>query len=301
MTISTTSSRISYNGNSVTTVFAFPYRFLANIDVVVVEVSALGVEVVKTLTTHYTITGAGDDAGGSVTMLVAPATGVTLLIYRNTDIVQETDYVTGDSFPAETHERTIDRLTMICQEIVNGTGGGGNATRSIKIPIGDPENTVTELPPAVSRLDRFLTFNSITGGVEVSDVTVSQVEVFVEELGLTETTVNVFTKNQSVLPVALTPGTTVAVDASLSNNFTLTPVQNFTLSNPTNLTDGMVLNLRFKQDATGSRVVTWGSKYKFPGGTAGVLSTAAAAVDFMSCYYDLTSDTLDCVLNKAFA
>ena len=91
MTISTTASRISYSGNGVTTIFSFPYRFLTNGDIVVVEVSATGIETTKTLTTHYTLTGAGDDAGGSVTMLVAPASGTRLVIYRSTAITQETD------------------------------------------------------------------------------------------------------------------------------------------------------------------------------------------------------------------
>ena len=298
MTISTTTSRISYNGNGVTTVFSFPYRFLANGDLVVVSVSSTGVETVKTLTTDYTLTGAGDDAGGSVTMLVAPASGTRLVIYRDTEVVQETDYTSGDAFPAESHERALDRLTMILQEKTPGAAG---ATRAIQIPIGDPGDVNTVLPPSIARLDKFLVFDATTGSVGVSNVTISQVEVLVEELGLTETTVNVFTKNQSVLPVILTPGVTVNTDAALSNNFTLTAAQNFTLANPTNLTDGMILNFRIKQDATGSRVVTWGSKFKFPGGTAGVLSTTANAVDFMSCYYDGPSDTLDCVLNKAFA
>lgn len=298
MTISTTTSRISYNGNGATTVFSFPYRFLANGDLVVVEVAADGTETVKTITTHYTITGAGDDAGGSVTMLVAPASGTRLVIYRDTEVVQETDYTSGDAFPAESHERALDRLTMILQEKTPGAAG---ATRAIQIPIGDPGDVNTVLPPSIARLDKFLVFDATTGSVGVSNVTISQVEVLVEELGLTETTVNVFTKNQSVLPVILTPGVTVNTDAALSNNFTLTAAQNFTLANPTNLTDGMILNFRIKQDATGSRVVTWGSKFKFPGGTAGVLSTTANAVDFMSCYYDGPSDTLDCVLNKAFA
>ena len=298
MTISTTDSRISYNGNGVTTVFSFPYRFLANGDIVVVSVSSTGVETTKVLTTDYTLTGAGDDAGGSVTMLVAPASGTRLVIYRDTEVVQETDYTSGDAFPAESHERALDRLTMILQEKTPGAAG---ATRAIQIPIGDPGDVNTVLPPSIARLDKFLVFDATTGSVGVSNVTISQVEVLVEELGLTETTVNVFTKNQSVLPVILTPGVTVNTDAALSNNFTLTAAQNFTLANPTNLTDGMILNFRIKQDATGSRVVTWGSKFKFPGGTAGVLSTTANAVDFMSCYYDGPSDTLDCVLNKAFA
>jgi len=119
------------------------------------------------------------------------------------------------------------------------------------------------------------------------------------------TTVNVYTKNQSVLPVQMANASTVPIDASLSNNFKTVSTgfsQSFTLQNPTNLTDGMVLNFRFRQDATGGRVMTPGSKYKGAGGGSSlVLSTAPNAVDFMSCYYDLDSDTLDCVLNKAFA
>lgn len=47
MTISTTDSRISYNGNGVTTEFSFPYRFSIE-DLVVVSVSSTGVETVGT-------------------------------------------------------------------------------------------------------------------------------------------------------------------------------------------------------------------------------------------------------------
>lgn len=169
MTISTTTSRITYNGNGVTTVFSIPFRFLANGDLVVVEVSAAGVETTKTLTTHYTLTGAGDDAGGSVTMLVAPANGTRLIIYRDTDIVQETDYISGDPFPAETHERALDRLTMIAQEI------GSDADRAIKVPVGDSSSLSTTLPAAANRLDKFLVFDASTGETELSTVTQTQV------------------------------------------------------------------------------------------------------------------------------
>ena len=140
MTISTTESRISYNGNGVTTEFSFPYRFLANGDLVVVEVSSAGVETVKTLTTHYTLTGAGDDAGGSVTMLVAPASGTRLVIYRNTPITQETDYISGDPFPAETHEQALDRLTMIAQELSD------TSSRTVSLSIAAAAGVSTELP-----------------------------------------------------------------------------------------------------------------------------------------------------------
>ena len=169
MTISTTTTRTTYNGNGVTTVFTIPFRFLVNGDIVVVSVSAAGVETTKTLTTDYTLTGAGDDAGGTVTMLVAPANGTRLIIYRDTDIVQETDYISGDPFPAEAHERALDRLTMIAQEI------SPNIDRAIRVPVGDSSSLNTTLPAAVDRLDKFIVFDATTGATELSTVTQTQV------------------------------------------------------------------------------------------------------------------------------
>jgi len=169
MTISTTTARTTYNGNGITTVFTIPFRFLVNGDIVVVSVSAAGVETTKILTTDYTLTGAGDDAGGSVTMLVAPANGTRLIIYRDTDIVQETDYINGDPFPAETHERALDRLTMIAQEI------GSDADRAIKVPVGDSSSLSTTLPAAADRLDKFIVFDATTGATELSTVTQTEV------------------------------------------------------------------------------------------------------------------------------
>lgn len=101
-------------------------------------------------------------------------------------------------------------------------------------------------------------------------------------------TVNVFTKNQSVTTVALTDGANIAVDASLSNNFKVTLGGNRTLDNPTNLTEGMVLNFAIDQDGTGGRTLSLGSMYKFPNGVVPTWVTTASAKNFFSGYYDGT-------------
>src|SRR3954470_13774453 len=120
MTISSTTSRVSFAGNSSTTVFSFPYYFLADADLVVISRNdTTGVETTKTLTTHYTVSGSGVAAGGSVTMLAAPATGTTLIIYRNPTITQGTDFVENDSLPVESVEQALDRVTMISQRLSN--------------------------------------------------------------------------------------------------------------------------------------------------------------------------------------
>lgn len=58
---------------------------------------------------------------------------------------------------------------------------------------------------------------------------------------------------------------------------------------PTNAAFGMTLILQITQDATGGRVMTWPSTFHFPGGTEGVLSTAAGAIDVLSGVYNGTN------------
>lgn len=112
---------------------------------------------------------------------------------------------------------------------------------------------------------------------------------------------NVFTKAQTVTPVTLTDAATIATDASLSNTFTVTLGGNRTLGNPTNLTNGAIYNWRVKQDGTGSRTLAYGSKFKWPGGTAPTLTTTASATDFISGQYWSDTDTILCTSLKAFA
>ena len=110
------------------------------------------------------------------------------------------------------------------------------------------------------------------------------------------TRANVFGKAQTVTPVALVDAAVVAVDASLSNTFTLllTATVGVTrqLGNPTNLTNGCIYNFRITQSSAGSNAMTYGTKFKWPGGTAPVLSTGANAIDMISAQYYSDTDTL---------
>ena len=111
--------------------------------------------------------------------------------------------------------------------------------------------------------------------------------------------VGVFTKNQSVTPVAIAAGATKTINASLSNNFTIAVDQNFTLAAATNATDGMIINIVFTQGAT-PYVITWNAVWQFPGGVEAVLTATANAIDFMSAYYNGATAKWICVMNKDF-
>jgi hypothetical protein len=285
MTVSNTLRRAGPStGDGVTTAFPFTFKVFAATDIVVTELaSPTSEEVQKTLTTHYTVTLNPDQdttPGGTVTAVAAPAAGVKWTITSAVPALQGTELTNGSGFYPQVIEDSLDKLTILIQQLQE------LQSRSLLLPLSFNLTALLPTPVAFYRL----------GWNEAGDELVNYAP------GVGDVTVqNVWEANQRVVPVALVSGATVNVDAALSNTFTLTAAHTFTLANPTNLADGMILNFRFKQDATGGRVVTWGSKFKFPNGAAGVLSTAANAVDFMSCYYDGPSDTLDCVLNKAFA
>lgn len=109
MTISSQNNRITYSGNAVTTAFSFPYKFSANADLKIYQD-----DVLKTITTHYTVTGAGDDGGGTVTFVTAPAVGTSnIVILCDPAVLQGLDLVENDPLPAETVEDALDLQTMI--------------------------------------------------------------------------------------------------------------------------------------------------------------------------------------------
>lgn len=131
MALSSTTSRVTYAGNGVTTAFSFPYYFLADADLVIIEtVVATGVATVKTITTHYTVSGAGADAGGTVTMIVATPTGTTLTIYRDNARTQDLNLVENDPMPAEEIEERLDKAMMIDQRLAN------RLDRAVRLPEG---------------------------------------------------------------------------------------------------------------------------------------------------------------------
>lgn len=169
MTLTTTTSRYSYAGNGVTTVFSFPAYFLASGDLVVIlKNDSTGVETVKVLTTHYTVAGAGVQAGGSVTMLTPPATGETLTIYRDPAATQGLDLVENDSSPAESNEMAFDRAMMVLQRVKD------LASRSVRLSEGYADIFDPTLPPLITPATA-LVFNAAGDGFDPDGPTVTDI------------------------------------------------------------------------------------------------------------------------------
>ena len=97
-----------------------------------------------------------------------------------------------------------------------------------------------------------------------------------------------FTKGQRGTPVALTDASSVAVDLSLGNNFTLLCTSSVgstrALANPTNAVAGQSGLITITQASGGGNALTFSSNYKFAGGSgqAPSLTTATGgAVDVL--------------------
>ena len=90
MTVSTTILKNSASGNGSTAAFSYTFKIFAESEMVVIIRSSAGVETVKTLTTHYTISGVGNAGGGSVTFTSGniPASGETVVLLRDTALTQ---------------------------------------------------------------------------------------------------------------------------------------------------------------------------------------------------------------------
>jgi hypothetical protein len=152
MTVSSTTSKATYSGNGTTLAFTVPFYFLEAADVQVILRSGT-TETVQTLTTNYTVAGAGVTSGGTVTMLVAPAADTTLTILRNIEATQETDLVPNDRLPAETLEVALDKATMLIQQLDEEIG------RALKFPASDAVMSA-QIPAATARASKFLTFDA---------------------------------------------------------------------------------------------------------------------------------------------
>ena len=116
MTVSSSTNKVSFNGDDSTTVFAYSFKVFDQDDLTVIIRDSDGIETTKTITTDYTVSGVGSAGGGNVTMVTAPATGETLTILREQDILQGLDLVPNDPFPAQSLEDALDKLVFMVQQ-----------------------------------------------------------------------------------------------------------------------------------------------------------------------------------------
>ena len=165
MTISTTTIKNSYSGNSSTDAFSYTFKITADSEMQVIIRASTGSETVKSLTTHYTVSGAGNASGGTVTFTSGniPATGETVIFRRNTTQTQGMDLIENDPLPANTLETAVDKNLAISQELQE------QLDRSFKVSRSNTITTPEFTDDASTRASKTLGFDSSGNLTTVSD------------------------------------------------------------------------------------------------------------------------------------
>jgi cytoskeletal protein CcmA (bactofilin family) len=199
MTISTTIAKNSSAGNGSTAAFTYGFKITDQSHIkVYIRVDSTGVETLKTLTTHYTVSGVGAAAGGTVTFTSGniPVSGETVVLTRVTPQNQVTDLVENDPFPAAVFEDSLDKLTSISQEIQE------TVDRAITVPTTDSSDL--ELPSSTARASRLMAFD---GSGDVTTIATSTLSLATLQ-AFTDWKNDVFTagSSQTVFALSGDPG-----------------------------------------------------------------------------------------------
>ena len=156
MTISTTTIKNSYSGNASTTAFNYTFKITAESEMQVIIRSSAGTETVKTLSTHYTISGVGSSGGGTVTFTAGntPASTETVILRRVTAQTQSMDLIDNDPMSANTIENAHDKAIAITQELQE------QVNRSLKISRTNTMTSTEFTVDATNRANKILAFDS---------------------------------------------------------------------------------------------------------------------------------------------
>lgn len=156
MTVSVPDSLVrTFAGDGSTTAFSYPIRFDADDELVVLIRDSGGNDTTQILPTHYTVSGEGDDAGGTVTFTTAPVSGETVVIYRATKETQTVDLYDSARNSADSVELQLDRIVRMVQD------HSELHDRAVKVR---PGSTAKQFPEPAA--DKFIGWNSAADGLE---------------------------------------------------------------------------------------------------------------------------------------
>ena len=120
--ISDTSPRVQYTATAGQTTFSVPFEFFDDEDLLVINTNAGGVDTTLTLSsnptlaTEYSVTGAGVNGGGSITLGSGATLNDKYTILRNLAVQRITDFPTSGTFPINSLNTELDKLIAIIQQ-----------------------------------------------------------------------------------------------------------------------------------------------------------------------------------------
>jgi hypothetical protein len=236
-----------YSGDGTTHVFAYTFRVFQNTELLVlIRNNTTGATYIASdaarsgsydpdthvggegLNTAYILSGVDDPNGGNVTFKYdtnnpsdenysttdyRPQTGESVIIIRVPAVSQETNYVPGGAFPAESHEDALDKLTFHVQRIED------QLNKTIQRPEADTgavgssiDSSLSVLPDNADMKGKYLSFNATTGAPEAG-ATATDVVLSSSAQTLTNKSINADNNSISNLDVENFKGSAIVTEA----------------------------------------------------------------------------------------
>ncbi len=212
--------------------------------------------------------------------------GPGLLLRRDSASPAANDLIGVIKFEGDNDVGTVRSYMQMTATIDNPANLNEDGTWRLQVRRGGALNTRMLVRDGIQ-------IGSPTGGDKGSGTINVDTGIYKDNVELPYTNaVQTWTAAQIGEVTTLTDAASIAVDLSLSNNFTVTLAGNRTLANPTNAVAGQSGLITVVQDATGSRTLAYGANYEFPGGVAPTLTTAANATDTLSYYVKSPTEIL---------
>ena len=178
MTVSST-VRVAgpYIGTGLVATYPFTFKVFQASDLLVVE-NVSGVQSTLNLTTDYTVALNADqnnNPGGSITLVAGNLpVGETVTLSSQVAQLQGLNITNFSAFLPSVITNALDYLTILVQQLSTTLG------RAMTFPLSDGTSLTTQLPPAASRANLFLSFDSLgqpTISAGLSSVSVSSAMV----------------------------------------------------------------------------------------------------------------------------
>lgn len=157
-----------YTAIAAQTVFGYDFPIYADAEIKVYRTRA-GVTTLLTLTTDYTVSGVGAQAGGNVTLTSGSTAGDVINVIGSMPNARATDFQESGDFRADTVNLELDRLTIQLQELASKVG------RAVAVSEFDDVAALNAVPAKTARASRLLGFDA-NGQPIVSTQTIAQIE-----------------------------------------------------------------------------------------------------------------------------
>jgi hypothetical protein len=285
--VSDTTPRIAYTATASQTAFVVPFAFFDDADLLVYQNATL-----LTLATHYTVSGAESDAGGTVTLLSGATVGDKIMIVRDVAIVQTTHIPPSGPLDIPAVNIQFSKLIAIAQQLSD------EIDRSMRLSVTDPTVSMT-LPLAAVRANQMLGFDSSGAPTpaQPSNALVSAAMQPIVAAATLITAQGLLGISNGIVPLAVSTGISVT---SVFKRIVATGPITLTLSRANTFFNGA----GFWVDVTGGDVTlainandhfldkSAGVALVLPSGTSGFISTDAAAAGLWVASLGATSSTV---------